>query len=75
MIHTFTCNGYTLALDVYSGAVHVVDEAAAALIRLREHHGREEAGRLFLCAYPDTLPVELSAGLQQIDALEKAGKL
>ncbi|NLD52125.1 MAG: radical SAM protein, partial [Clostridiales bacterium] len=75
MIHTFTCNGYTLALDVYSGAVHVVDEAAAALIRLREHHGREEAGRLFLQAYPDTSPEELSAGLQQIDALEKAGKL
>ncbi len=75
MIHTFTCNGYTLALDVYSGAVHVVDEQAAALIRLREHHTADEAGRLFMNSYPDTAPVELQAALDQLDALQKAGKL
>ena len=36
MIHTFTQNEVTLVVDVYSGSVHVVDEQAAELIRLRE---------------------------------------
>ena len=48
MIHTFTQNGFTLVVDVYSGSVHVVDEQAAELIRLRETKSREEALQHFL---------------------------
>ena len=34
MIHAYQLNGYNIVLDVYSGAVHVVDEVAYDMIRL-----------------------------------------
>ena len=33
MIHTYSLNGYNIVLDVCSGAVHVVDDAAFALLQ------------------------------------------
>ena len=52
MIHTFTQNGFTLVVDVYSGSVHVVDEQAAELIRLRENASGEETLKRFMAAHP-----------------------
>ena len=43
MIHRYQLNGYNIVLDVCSGSVHVVDEAAYDLIGLYEDHTREEA--------------------------------
>ncbi|NLD34507.1 MAG: thioether cross-link-forming SCIFF peptide maturase [Clostridiales bacterium] len=75
MIHSFTQNGITLVVDVYSGSVHVVDEQAAELIHLYENRDREEAQRRFLAAHPDADAAEVIACLDEIDALAEAGKL
>lgn len=75
MIHIFSQNGYTLVLDVYSGAVHVVDEEAAELIRLLEHHSRKAALAEYLRTHPDADQAQVQAGLEQIQALADSGKL
>lgn len=75
MIHSFTQQGITLVVDVYSGSVHVVDEQAAQLIHLREHMLREQAQRRFLEIHPDADQAEVVDCLDAIDALEEAGKL
>ena len=42
MIHSYKLNGYNIVLDVCSGSVHVVDEAAYDLIGLYENTPRED---------------------------------
>ena len=42
MIHRYYNNGYYIVLDVNSGAVHVVDEAAYEVIGLYENCTPEE---------------------------------
>ena len=42
MVHQYKNNGYNIVLDVNSGAVHVVDDAAYDVISLYELKGREE---------------------------------
>ena len=34
MVHQYKLNGYNIVIDVYSGAVHVVDDVAYDIIRL-----------------------------------------
>ena len=41
MIHPYKLGGYNIVLDVCSGSVHVVDEAAYDVITLFEDHDRE----------------------------------
>ena len=40
MIHQYKLNGYNIVLDVCSGSVHVVDDAAYDIIALYETHSR-----------------------------------
>ncbi|MHC1785916.1 MAG: thioether cross-link-forming SCIFF peptide maturase [Christensenellales bacterium] len=75
MIHTFTQNGYTLALDVYSGAVHLVDEDMAELIGDYEGGDREAALAAFLSRHQEADPSEVQEALGQLDALRAAGQL
>ncbi|NLP46194.1 MAG: thioether cross-link-forming SCIFF peptide maturase [Epulopiscium sp.] len=42
MIHQFQCNDVNIVLDVYSGAVHVVDDLVYNLIELFEKKSKEE---------------------------------
>lgn len=42
MVHQYKNNGYNIVLDVESGAVHVVDDAAYEVIALWETYTREE---------------------------------
>ena len=42
MVHQYKNNGYNIVLDVNSGAVHVVDDAAYDVISLWETHSAEE---------------------------------
>ena len=42
MIHEYKLGGYYIVLDVCSGAVHVVDDAAYEIIGMFEEHSREE---------------------------------
>ena len=34
MVHQYKLNGYNICLDVYSGAIHVVDDVVFDIIRL-----------------------------------------
>ncbi|HUM62024.1 MAG TPA: hypothetical protein PLA31_11370 [Clostridia bacterium] len=51
MIHTFTVNGISIALDIFSGAVHVADPVSLEAIRLYEQHSRDEVIRKLLSRY------------------------
>ena len=42
MVHQYKNNGYNIVLDVNSGAVHVVDDAAYDVIALWESHTKDE---------------------------------
>lgn len=78
MIHVFTVNEYSIALDVYSGAVHVADKVSLEAIRLYEQHSREDTIKQVLETFPDEPDlneVALDELLDQLDALKQAGQL
>lgn len=78
MIHTFTVNGYSIALDVFSGSVHVVDKVALEAIRLYERQGKEEVIAALLAAFPHEEGLTASSLgelLDQLDMLKQQGKL
>lgn len=78
MIHTYSLNGYHIALDVYSGSVHVADPASLMLIREYEHKSREEAKEAVLSAFasdPAVTPLVVDETLSQLDELKAQGKL
>jgi uncharacterized protein len=50
MVHQFKNNGYNIVMDICSGAVHVVDDAAYDVISLYEDHSLvSERGELRGC--------------------------
>ncbi len=75
MIHTYTQNGYTLALDIHSGAVHLVDGDMARLIELYEPGDRQAATKAYLAEYPQAQVQEIEAALDQLDLLRQSGQL
>lgn len=78
MIHQYELNGYHIVLDVYSGAVHVVDEVAYDMIALYESTPHDEIVARMLARYgdrPDIDEAELRACLDDIAALVTDGKL
>ena len=77
MIHTFTVNDYHIALDVYSGAVHVADRVSLEAIRLYEAGSREDTVLQMLAQFPEEGLDEsaLHGLLDQLDALKRSGKL
>ena len=78
MVHTFSLNGFHIALDVYSGSVHVCDPVSLAAIRLYEALPRQEAARQLLLAFPEDPEVteqSVSGLLDTLDALKAQGKL
>ena len=75
MIHQYKLNGYNIVLDVCSGSVHVVDEAAYDLIGLYENTPREAAIDQVARKYPELDREELEACYEDITALKDAGKL
>ena len=73
MIHSYKLNGYNIVLDVCSGSVHVVDEAAYDLIGLYENTPREAAIDQVAEKYPELDREELEACYEDITALKDAG--
>ena len=51
MVHQYKNNGYNIVLDVNSGAVHVVDDAAYDVISLWETHTEAEIMQRLKPAY------------------------
>ena len=78
MIHQYKLNGYNIVLDVYSGSVHVVDEVAYDIIALYPQTPKDEIVRRMLEKYgdrPDVTEQDLRDCIEDVRALQKAGKL
>lgn len=78
MVHLYQLNGYNIALDVFSGSVHAVDEVAYDAIGLYPDHTPAEIKAQLLEKYSDRADVtaaELDEMLEDIAALKAAGKL
>lgn len=78
MVHLYQLNGYNIALDVFSGSVHAVDEVAYDAIGLYPAHKPAEIKAQLLEKYSDRADVtaaELDEMLEDIAALKAAGKL
>ena len=75
MIHQYKLGGFNIVLDVCSGSVHVVDEAAYDMIALIEGSAREEVLAAAAAKYPDLPQADLEECYDQIQELKDAGKL
>ena len=78
MVHQYKLNGYNIVLDTCSGSVHTVDEVAYDVIALYKIASAEEIVKAMLEKYadlPDVTEAEIYECLDDIRALEEAGKL
>ncbi len=78
MVHQYKLNGYNIVLDTASGSVHTVDEVAYDIIEMYKTHTREQIVEKILKKYaelPDVNENEIIECLDDIEALEKVGKL
>ena len=75
MIHRYKLGGCNIVLDVCSGAVHVVDDAAYEMIGMFEEHSREEILDALLGKFSETTRQELGECYDQVASLKEAGKL
>ncbi len=78
MVHTYSLNGFDIALDVYSGAVHLCDPVSLAAVQLYENGNREQTARQLMAEFPDNpeMTVEaISELLDILDGLKAQGKL
>ncbi len=78
MVHTFSLNGYHIALDVSSGSIHMADEISLRAIRMYETLSREETIGSLRKIYPGDPDLKGDAAeslLDELDTLREAGKL
>lgn len=78
MVHQYKLGGYCIVLDSCSGSVHSVDDVAYDIIALYQKCTTEEIVDAVLKKYPnrpDVTKEEILLCLEDIAALEKAGKL
>ncbi len=78
MIHQYQLNGYNIVLDSCSGSIHVVDEVAYAMIAGYKKMSEQELVAQTLRDFghlPDVNEAEIRGCLEDIRALEAAGKL
>ena len=78
MVHCYSLNGYFIALDVFSGSVHLCDEESLEAVRLYESKNREETKNKLLIKFQGRVNVNVQSVeeiLDELDALRDAGKL
>ncbi len=75
MIHTFTALGRHIAVDVNSGAVHVLDQMCCDLLSLTDGPLGEECPRDFLDRLPQYDPEELREAWRELRELQDQGLL
>ena len=78
MIHCYKSGGYNIVLDVYSGSIHVVDEATFDIIDMYEQKSKDEICDFVLTKYKDDNTVTKQAiddCFEQIEELKAQGKL
>ncbi len=72
MIHRFKQNGFNFVLDVFSGAIHVVDDVAYDIIGM---YGDSGIAEKITAEYPDVTEQDVADCLDDIEQLKKEGKL
>ncbi len=78
MVHCYKLGGLNIVLDICSGSVHVVDDAAYDIIEMYEHASREDILKTILEKYKDNPEVnegEINECFEQIEELKAMGKL
>lgn len=78
MIHSFKQNGYNVVLDVFSGSIHLVDEATFDIINMYETESKEAITKAILEKYAaDETVTEAAIAdcFDDIEALKARGKL
>ena len=75
MIHQFKLNGYNIVLDVFSGAVHAVDEVAYDIISMYENSSEDDIIKAITSKYKDVTEDEAIECLEDIESLKENGKL
>ena len=78
MIHQYQLGGYNIVLDVCSGSVHVVDEAAYDMIAMFEDKEKEivlQEMKEKYAGHEDVTPQDLEECYEQIAVLKDSGKL
>lgn len=78
MMHQYKLNGFNIVLDTCSGAIHVVDEVAYDMIAgYKEKDGDTLVAEMLekYAGREDVTEEDLRFCLEDIEALEKAGKL
>ncbi len=72
MIHSFLLNGYNIVVDVYSGAVHVLDDIAFAAVDYMQKYEENQVLKLLSQEYNHE---EAEEALKEIKALTEEGLL
>ncbi|MBQ8533952.1 MAG: thioether cross-link-forming SCIFF peptide maturase [Clostridia bacterium] len=75
MIHAYKLGGLNIVLDVYSGAIHLVDEVIYDIIDLYEGHSKEDISSYILEKYPDVTETDINECFEDIEQLKSEGKL
>ena len=75
MIHQFKLNGYNIVLDVFSGAVHAVDEVAYDIISMFENSTRDDIIKTIIKKYPEVTSDEVIECIEDVKTLKECGKL
>ena len=75
MVHQYKLNGYNIVLDTASGSVHAVDEVAYDIIEMYKTNTAEEITEVITKKYADVSAADVIECLDDIAALEEAGKL
>ena len=78
MVHCYKLSGLNIVLDVYSGSIHVVDDATYDIIEMYEDKPRDEIKKIILEKYEGTGEVtdgEIDECFAQLEELKAQGKL
>ena len=78
MVHCYKLGGLNIVLDIYSGSIHVVDDATYDIIQMYEDTPREEIKKIILEKYENDDEVnanEIDDCFSQLEELKACGKL
>jgi len=78
MVHCYKLGGLDIVLDVYSGSIHIVDDATYDIIEMYESTSKDDIKSIILNKYHDDESVTEEAideCFSQIEELKKEGKL
>ena len=75
VVHQYINNGYSIILDVNSGSVHVLDDAAYQLAGLIDETMSEECPQQLFDKLSNIPEDELRTAYQELYALKQAGQL